>query len=61
MKRWAIFIVLVIVFFFSTRTVFANADSAKLDEVVQNQKKILTALDEIKAELQVIKVRSSNR
>lgn len=68
MKRWAVFILLTVAFVFSYKALFADGDSAagsavsqKLNQVVQNQEKILTALDEIKAELEVVKVRASNR
>ncbi|GEM_PF-3162102 len=68
MKRWAIFVLLTVAFIFSYKALFADGASAvkedvsqKLNQVIQNQEKILRELDEIKAELQVIKVRSSNR
>ncbi|MBI3315365.1 MAG: hypothetical protein HYZ87_00085 [Candidatus Omnitrophica bacterium] len=35
--------------------------SQKLDRVLQNQERILKTLDEVKEELQVVKVRASNR
>lgn len=37
------------------------AESAKLDKVLSNQEQILKTLDEIKAELAVVKVRATNR
>ncbi len=52
MKRWAIFILLTVAFIFSCKVLFADGASAakedvsqKLNQVVQNQEKILTALD----------------
>ena len=38
---------------------FAQADPAKLDQVLEKQEQILRALAEIKSELQVIKVRAT--
>jgi len=35
--------------------------SQKLDKVLENQERILKKLDEVKDELQVVKVRASNR
>ncbi len=68
MKRWAILILLTVMFIFSDKALFADGASAgsqdssqKLNQVIENQGKILTKLDEIKAELEVIKVRASNR
>ncbi len=68
MKRWAMFILLVVAFIFSYKALFADGASSvkedasqKLNQVIQNQEKILRELDEIKAELEVIKVRASNR
>ena len=64
MKRWVIFVLLVVAFIFSHKALFADTDPAvsqKMNQVVENQEKILKKLDEIKAELEVIKVRASNR
>ena len=64
MKRWAILVLLVVAFIFSYKALFADGDSAvsqKLNQVIQNQEKILRELDEIKSQLEVIKVRASNR
>lgn len=65
MKHWAIFILLA--FIFSHQALFADGAemssgvSGKLDQVIQAQDKILAKLDEIKAELEVVKVRATNR
>ena len=67
MKRWAIFILLMVAFIFSYKALFADGEemrgavAGKLDLVIQTQDKILAKLDEIKAELEVVKVRASNR
>ena len=64
MKRWTILILLVVAFIFSGKALFAETDSAvsqKMNQVIENQEKILRKLDEIKTELEVIKVRASNR
>ncbi len=67
MKRWVIFILLMVAFIFSYKALFADGAemsggvSGKLDQVIQTQDKILAKLDEIKAELEVVKVRASNR
>ncbi len=68
MKRWAILILLTVAFVFSDKALFADGASSgrddssqKLNQVIQNQEKILRELDEIKSQLEVIKVRASNR
>ena len=38
-----------------------GANALKLDQVLQNQNQILQKLDEIKSELQIVKVRASSR
>ncbi len=42
-------------------TAKAEGDSVKLDQVIRSQNQILTKLDEIKAELAIVKVRASQK
>ncbi len=62
MKR----LILLALFFLAMLTgsvnAFAEAEgSAKLDQVIQGQNQILAKLDEIKAELAIVKVRASQK
>ena len=64
MKKWitlsVIFSVLVI---FSYQYLYAEDGSVlgKLDKIMESQTQILKDLSEIKAELQIVKVRATNR
>ena len=67
MKKW-FFLLLVPMFCFSTINLFADnavvsdsSISSKIDKLVETQNKILSTLEEIKAELQVVKIRASQR
>jgi len=72
-RKFAVVILLVGMFFVGL-SITQNADSseakgdppnttvkAKLDEVITNQQQIIAKLDEIKSELQIVKIRASRR
>ena len=66
MKKWIVISALFIfAAVFTYKTLFAEEGSLssmvtqKLDQVLQNQTEILKQLNEIKSELQIIKVRAS--
>ena len=62
MKNWLIVSVLFLfVFSFSVRAWADGGDSQKLDRIIQNQNEILKELAEIKSQLEIVKVRASNK
>ncbi len=54
-------IVFLLVFSKSLALADDGVNSQKLDQVLQNQKEILQKLDEVKAELQIVKIRATNK
>ena len=63
MKRCLLLFVMMLSWMsFSPALLFAEetVSGQKLEQILENQKKILAKLDEIKAEVQIVKVRASN-
>ncbi len=64
-KKKVFFVLAAFIFFTITFTPLLFAQDAgtyhKLNEVLENQKKILSDLDEIKKELTIVKVRATNK
>ena len=52
-------LVVLLLFLALAPSAFAQAESGKLDQILEKQDRILRTLEEIKSELQVVKVRST--